>query len=230
MGAGILAVSSARSVRTNAREEGGLPPAVRSLEVGYPSLHVGQTVVFILTQAPLAWQLGRPQFPSHLLRTPTPPLPPRTLRCCRLSKAQTAPDGLPDSLVLAAINAGHGSSRSPLSGSRVGAGQAAGAVPAQQHAAGEAAAAAPALGAARSGSNDSNTQSCATTNSNGRPPMPVTPAFMPARSGSGSAAMQQRGAGGPQRQGSSYRELFDAQVRALLCVGGVGVVKVSQAA
>ncbi|KAL4420497.1 hypothetical protein ABPG75_010153 [Micractinium tetrahymenae] len=121
----------------------------------------------------------------------------------RLSKAQTAPEGLPDSLVLAAMNAGPGHCHSPPGPSGAAAGGPAGpAAPSQhqRHRSGL-------QGPTRSGSNES-----ASSVASGRPPMPVTPAFAPARSGSGSGAQQQQQRGVPTAHRSgSYRELFDAQ-------------------
>ncbi|EFN52660.1 hypothetical protein CHLNCDRAFT_138596 [Chlorella variabilis] len=138
----------------------------------------------------------------------------------RLSKAQTAPEGLPDSLVLAALTAGlgrsHGASRfSPTA--------VAGTLPSQQplHPPPAPAQAPPQPGAGRSGSGGAG--------GSARPPMPVTPIFAAAaRSGQHSCqprrqpppqqqAQQQPqsasagAAAPPQRQGSSYRDLFDAQ-------------------
>lgn len=121
-----------------------------------------------------------------------------------LCRAQTAPEGLPDSLVLAAINAGCGHSHEPSPLGRSGAAAAGPGEPSQQqrHGTGP-------LGPARSASNDSSNSAAS-----GRPPMPVTPAFAPARSGSGGSTQQQRGAPRMQRP-ASYRELFAAQVAGL---------------
>ena len=157
----------------------------------------------------------------------------------RLAKAQTAPEGLPDSLVLAATTAGYSHGRSGPH-SPAAAAAVVGTPPGQR----------PLLSSPqhpqqqllqpqreqplppplmlvphRSGSG---------SDTPGRPPMPVTPGFAPARSGSGNNTNPPHGFGGgayrsgsggssnsrqergtpPQRQGSaSYRDLFDAHVR-----------------
>ncbi|KAL4436383.1 hypothetical protein ABPG77_009945 [Micractinium sp. CCAP 211/92] len=123
------------------------------------------------------------------------------------SRAQTAPEGLPDSLVLAAMigGCGHSHGQAPLGPNSTAVAAAGGLSQRPRQGA-------SLLGPARSGSNDSTNSASAAS---GRPPMPVTPAFVPARSGSGSGsgAQQQRGRGLAHRS-ASYRELFDAQTEA----------------
>jgi hypothetical protein len=134
-------------------------------------------------------------------RGPQPPcspsLPPR-----RLSKARTAPEGLPDDLVAAALHAFAGS-RSQHAASVGTGGTAAATLPSQP----------PLPQPERPPSELLPQRSTPSGSGASRPPMPVTPAFGARSQTRSREQLQQQPAPVSQRQAvSSFRQLFDAQV------------------